>query len=163
MQGRRLVGDERGAQGKQRTRVVKKKGSGVRKRGDGGVAKGISQMEQQIWAGSHVKTAGLGGGWATPPGVSSIPQQYTLSYWFDPKFQSPSRSTTPPGFDRPSELSHLMSASVRSKGVMWMPELRVYLTVLVREILQWVTEVLVRCGDDETVREVVVRVQQHPS
>ena len=38
-----------------------------------------------------------------------------------------------------------------------MPELRVYLTVPVREILQWVTEVLVRCGDDETVREVVVQ------
>ena len=38
-----------------------------------------------------------------------------------------------------------------------MPELRVYLTVLVREILQWVTEVLVRCGDNETVREVVAQ------
>ena len=38
-----------------------------------------------------------------------------------------------------------------------MPELRVYPTVLVREILQWVTEVLVRCGDDETVREVVAQ------
>ena len=49
--------------------VVKKKGSGVGKRGDGGVAKGISQMEQQIQAGSHVKTAGAGGGWVTPPGV----------------------------------------------------------------------------------------------
>ena len=60
-QGRRLVGDGRGAQGKQRTRVVKKKGSGVGKRGDGGVVKGISQMEQQIWAGSHMKTAGSGG------------------------------------------------------------------------------------------------------
>ena len=146
-----------GAQGKQRTRVVKKKGLGVRKRGDGGVAKGISQMEQQIRAGSHAKTAGLGGGWATPLGVSSIPQQYTPSCRFDPKFQSPSRSTTSPGFDRPSELSCSMSASVQSKGVMRMPELRVYLTVPVREILQWVTEVLVRCGDDETVREVVVQ------
>ena len=120
-------------EGKQRKRVVKKKGSGVGKRGDGGVAKGISQMERQIQAGSHMKTAGSGGGWATPPGVSSIPQQYTPSYRFDPKFQSPSRSTTPPGFDRPLELSHLMSVSVRSKG---MPELRVYLTVPVREILQ---------------------------
>ena len=30
-QGRRLVGDGRGAQRKQRARVVKKKGSGVRK------------------------------------------------------------------------------------------------------------------------------------
>ena len=38
-----------------------------------------------------------------------------------------------------------------------MPELRVYPTVPVREILQWVTEVLVRCGDDETVREVVAQ------
>ena len=157
MQGRRLVGDGRRAQGKQRTRVVKKKGSGVGKRGDGGVVKRISQMEQQIQAGSHTKMAGAGGGWATPPGVSSIPQQYTPSYRFDPKFQSSSRSTTPPGFDRPSELSCSMSASVWSKGVMRMPELRVYLTVPVREILQWVTEVLVRCGDNETVREVVVQ------
>ena len=41
-----MVGDGRGAQRKQRARVVKKKGSGVRKRGDGGVVKGISQMEQ---------------------------------------------------------------------------------------------------------------------
>ena len=58
VQGRRLVGDGRGAQGKQRTRVVKKKGSGVGKRGDGGVAKGISQLEQQIQAGSHTSKPG---------------------------------------------------------------------------------------------------------
>ena len=92
VQGRRSVGDGRRVQGKQGARVVKKKGLGVGKRGDGGVAKGILQMEQQIQAGSHMKTAGVGGGWATPPGVSSIPQRYTLSYQFDPKFQSPSRS-----------------------------------------------------------------------
>ena len=42
------------------------------KRGDGGVVKGILQMEQQIWAGSHMKTAGAGGGWVTRGNASGF-------------------------------------------------------------------------------------------